>query len=239
MDITGIARENLEEKGLPLKNKIELTLDDYCGCPDTFYQIIGRKNLSTGEYESFFTADKENNTLDKFNACLNNLNLVEEQRCIVDYETLTDKNVIDYFVPYDIKESTKNIPTYTEDYVGTDFVMNGSYKATYEILLTAGENITRRFTITHNAVNVPMVDILSDVEEMIEEAFNQESDSDNPFSSMFIFPDEDKFDDNDYCEINMFNEYGQISSIEINSVSQVMSMIVSIRQIGCEFICDD
>lgn len=239
MNITGIARENLEEKGLPLENKINLTVEDFCGCPDSYYQIIGRKHLSTGEYESFFTADEENNTLDNFNACLNNLSLVEKQRCIVDHKTLTEKDVIDYFVPYDIKESTKNIPTFTEDYIGTDFVTNGSYKATYEILLTAGENITRRFTITHNAVNVPMVDVLRDVEEMIEEAFNRESDSDNPFSTMFIFPDEDEFDDNNYCEIKMFNELGQISSIEIDSVSQVMAMIVSIRQIGCEFIFDD
>ena len=49
MNITGIARENFEEAGLPLKNTIELTTKNEYTIPDIWGLKVGRKFLDTGE----------------------------------------------------------------------------------------------------------------------------------------------------------------------------------------------
>lgn len=54
MNITGIARENFEEAGLPLKNTIELTTKNEYTIPDIWGLKVGRKFLDTGEIESHF-----------------------------------------------------------------------------------------------------------------------------------------------------------------------------------------
>ena len=58
MKLTGIAREDLEAKGLVLPNKLEL---EYRGTeiPDIYAERIGRKNVETGKFESFFKVDDE------------------------------------------------------------------------------------------------------------------------------------------------------------------------------------
>ena len=52
MNITGIARENFEEAGLPLKNTIELTTKNEYTIPDIWGLKVGRKFLDTGEIAS-------------------------------------------------------------------------------------------------------------------------------------------------------------------------------------------
>lgn len=54
MNITGIARENFEEAGLPLKNTIELTTKNEYTIPDIWGLKVGRKFLDTGEIASHF-----------------------------------------------------------------------------------------------------------------------------------------------------------------------------------------
>ena len=48
MNITGIARENIEEAGLPLKNTIELTTKNENTITDIWGLKVGRKFLDTG-----------------------------------------------------------------------------------------------------------------------------------------------------------------------------------------------
>lgn len=52
MNITGIARENFEEAGLPLKNTIELTTKNEYTIPDIWGLKVGRKFLDTGDVHS-------------------------------------------------------------------------------------------------------------------------------------------------------------------------------------------
>ena len=59
MKLTAIAREDLEAKGLILKNKIELKCRG-TAIPDIYAERIGRKNVDTGEFESFFKVDNKN-----------------------------------------------------------------------------------------------------------------------------------------------------------------------------------
>ena len=65
MKLTAIAREDLEAKGLILKNKIELKCRG-TEIPDIYSSIIGRKNVDTGEFESFFKIDNKNGNTVEF-----------------------------------------------------------------------------------------------------------------------------------------------------------------------------
>lgn len=65
MKLTAIAREDLEAKGLILKNKIELKCRG-TAIPDIYADRIGRKNVDTGEFESFFKVDNKNGNTVEF-----------------------------------------------------------------------------------------------------------------------------------------------------------------------------
>ena len=53
MNVTAVAVEDLKGKGLKiLEDKFCLTCDN--ACPDKFGISIGRRDVETGEYESFF-----------------------------------------------------------------------------------------------------------------------------------------------------------------------------------------
>lgn len=107
MKLTGIAREDLEAKGLVLPNKLELECRGIA-IPDIYVDRIGRKNVDTGEFESFFKVDNKNGNTVEFDRFRENVTLLEKEHTVFSRETLEEKNVIDYYVPYDIQESSKN-----------------------------------------------------------------------------------------------------------------------------------
>ena len=94
MKLTGIAREDLEAKGLVLPNKLEL---EYRGTeiPDIYAERIGRKNVETGKFESFFKVDDEKDNTVEFDRFLENVTLLEKEHIVFSRETLEEKNVID------------------------------------------------------------------------------------------------------------------------------------------------
>ena len=197
MNITGIARENVEEAGLPLKNTIELTTKNEYTIPDIWGLKVGRKFLDTGEIESHF----------------------EEQQFL-------ERKVIDYYVIYDIKESSKYKPTIVNEYVDNIILGTGEYKCEYEILLSCGD-ATRRLVIPVRTINMPMYDFITSIEDEIEDVMDRSSEE-NIFSNIII-------DTGDYFLLDMFDEYGRTYKVEITSVYDFIKMIVSIRQIRCEF----
>ena len=64
---------------------------------------------------------------------------------------------------------------------------------------------------------------------MIEEVLDEESDESNPFNDIFR-------DGDGYYEITMFDEIGVNCDIEVESASDFMAMLVSVRLVGYEFI---
>lgn len=138
MKLTAIAREDLEAKGLILKNKIELKCR-VTAIPDIYADIIGRKNVDTGEFESFFKVDAEKGNTAEFDRFRENVTLLEKEHTVFSRETREWKNVIDYYVPYDIQESSKNRPTVTDEFPESGYLTEGYYECEYELLLTCGE----------------------------------------------------------------------------------------------------
>lgn len=226
MKLTAIAREDLEAKGLILKNKIELKCRG-TAIPDIYADRIGRKNVDTGEFESFFKVDNKNGNTAEFDRFRENVTLLEKERAVFDMETFEEGHVIDYYVPYDIQESSKNKPTVTDEFPENAYLTEGYYECEYELLLTCGE-ATRRLVIPQRTVNVPMVSLLSNIEDEIRDILDGFPDEDNDFADVFELVDE-------HYEIKMVDDFGIPVNIEINHAADFVNMIVSARQIKCEF----
>lgn len=230
MKITAIATEDLETKGLDLlKNKIVLTLRGNI-FPDTYGECIGRYDKTTNKYESFFIKDEKAGNTKYFDLYKEKCNLYEKHRTVFNKEDFSEKQVIDYYVMYDIQESTKNRPTIIEDHVDHSYCINGSFKCEYELLF-ACDGAIRRIIVPFTSVNIPMYEFIGDLEDMVEEVLDEESDESNPFNDIFR-------DCDGYYEITMFDEIGMNCDIEVESASDFMAMLVSIRLVGYEFIED-
>ena len=226
MKLTAIAREDLEAKGLVLKNKIELECKGIA-IPDIYADRIGRKNVDTGEFESFFKVDAENGNTAEFDRFRENVTLLEKEHTVFSRETLEEKNVIDYYVPYDIQESSKNKPTVTDEFPENAILVDGYYECEYELLLTCGDG-TRRIVISQKTVNVPMISLLENIEDEIRDILDGFPDEDNNFADVLELVDEN-------YEIKMFDAYGIPANIEIYHAADFVNMIVSARQIKCEY----
>lgn len=97
----------------------------------------------------------------------------------------------------------------------------------YELLLTCGE-ATRRLVIPQRTVNVPMISLLSNIEDEIRDILDGFPDEDNNFADVLELMD-------DHYEIKMFDACGMPANIEINHADDFVNMIVSARQVKCEF----
>lgn len=230
MKLTAIAREDLESKGFICKNEVKLVSTDAMesNCvQDVYTSVIGRKDLKTGELESYWKKDIANNNTEELEKILEKSTTVAEKyRNVINWDTGVERKVIDYYIPYDIQESSKNRPTVTENYIVG--CMNGSWACEYELLLTCGDGATRRIVVEYNTVNIGMIEWLSDLEDEIETAM-EDDDTDTIFEGIFK-------KDTEECSITMFDEMGIPCDIPIESVSDFMNMIVSARCIKCDFV---
>nr|WP_288640799.1 hypothetical protein [uncultured Anaerobutyricum sp.] len=220
MNITGIARENYEAASLPLKNTIELTTKNEYTIPDVWGLKVGRKYVDTGEIESQFKKEQ-------FFEIREQAELLEYPHTVVLIEQdFAERKVVDYYAIYDIKESSKNKPTVTDEYVENIAFGEGEYKCEYEILLSCSD-ATRRVVIPVRTINVPMYDFINSIEDEIEDVMDRSSEE-NVFNNIII-------DTGDYFLLDMFDKYGRTYKVELTSVYDFIKMIVSIRQIKCEF----
>lgn len=229
MELTAIAKEDLESKGLLLKNKIELQAI-INAIPDVYMNHIGRKDVETNKLESFFVVDVENGNTKEFDKVIANIEVIEKVHTIFKIDTAEEKRVVDYFVPYIVQESSMHKPTITECHVENGYPTSGHYECEYEILLTC-DDATRRIVIPYSSVNIPMLGFLSDIEDDVRYVLNGEYDEDNPFANIIHVNDEE-----DWGTVIMFDDFGRTCDIEIDSPSDFVSMIVSVRQIKCEFV---
>lgn len=231
MELTAIAREDLETKGFICKNEVKLVSTDAMenNCiPDVYASVIGRKDLKTGKLESCWKKDIENNNTEELEKILEKSTTVAEKyRNVINWDTGIEREVLDYYIPYDIQESSKNRPTATEEYIVG--CMNGSWDCEYELLLTCGDGATRRIVVEHNTVNIGMIDWLADLEDEIEEAM--EDDEDTILEGIFK-------KDTEECSITMYDEMGLPCDIPIENASELLNMIVSVRCIKCDFVED-
>lgn len=225
MKITAIAREDLSNicNGL-LSNEIRLELRGQI-VPDSYGEKIGQYDIEKESYTSYFKKDKDAGNTDCFGAYRNS-GCVKERRHQI-YTRDEIKDVIDYYVMYDIKESSKNEPTEIEDYIDRGYCINGGYKCRYELLFAA-DRFTARVVVEHKTNNVPMYDFIQDLEDDITDALEDDSDEENIFYGIIK-----------NHEIMMFDEYGCGNNVEINDADELTAMLASVRMLSCEFIKND
>ena len=222
MRITAIAREDLKKVGNGLiPNKITLELKGKV-VPDSYGEHIGQYDIESKSYKSCFKKDNEaGNTMyfDIYKKC----DCAREKR----HEVYTEngiKEVIDYYLMYDIVESSKNELTEIENGIDRGYCINGHYKCRYELLFAAN-GLTSRVVIEYHTNNMPMYDLIKDMEDDIREAIEDDSDEDNFFYGIIK-----------NSEIWMFDEFGCGIGVEINNADELTAMLASVRMLSCEFI---
>lgn len=244
MNVTAVAVDDLKGKGLKkLRDEFCLT-GVYIGkknykkydnvYPDTYGIPIGRCDVETGEYESFFEEDKNGNTK-CFDEYREKCNLYEKHKVILDMRSNESKEVVDYYVMYDIKESSKNRPTETMNHVDTSVCTNGYHVCEYELLF-ACEGNTRRIVVPFSSNNIPMYNFINMLEDYANEVMDGDCEPNNPFKDIIeIEAGEEELEDSCYGLL-MFNAIGEPQTIEFESVEDFLSMLVSVRLLSCTFV---
>lgn len=125
---------------------------------------------------------------------------------------------------YDIKESSKNEPTETEDYISRGIYINGYHKCRYELLFAA-DGMTSRVVVEYKTNNIPMYDFITSLEDDITDILEDDFDEDNIFYGIIK-----------NSEIMMFDEFGRGNNIEIENAEDLTAMLASVRMLSCEFV---
>lgn len=225
MKITAIAREDLSNicNGL-IPNEIHLELKGMI-VPDSYGEHIGQYDIEKESYTSYFKKDKEAGNTDCFDTYRNS-GCVKERRHTV-YTNNGIKDVIDYYVMYDIKESSKNKLTETENHIDRGWCVNGNYKCRCELLFAA-DGFISRVVIEYKTNNIPMYDFIKGLEDDIADILEDDSDKDNLFYGIIK-----------NHEIMMFDEFGCGNNVEIENADDLTAMLASVRMLSCEFIEND
>ena len=222
MKITAIAREDLSNiYGGLVPNEIKLELSGQIA-PDNYGEQIGYYDVEKKSYVSYFKKDKEEGNTDCFDTYKNS-GCVKEKRHEI-YTERDIKEVIDYYLMYDIKESSKNEPTETEDYISRGIYINGYHKCRYELLFAA-DGMTSRAVVEYKTNNIPMYDFITSLEDDITDILEDDFDEDNIFYGIIK-----------NSEIMMFDEFGRGNNIEIESAEDLTAMLASVRMLSCEFV---
>jgi hypothetical protein len=194
MRITAIAREDLSNIGNGLVPN-KITLE-LSGkiVPDSYGEHIGRYDVEKEVYESFFKKDNEAGNTMFFDAY---------KKCDCARE--------------------KRHEVYTETGIDRGYCINGNYICRYELLFAAN-GLTSRVVIEYRTNNMPMYDLIKDIEDDIREALEDDSDEDNFFCGIIK-----------NSEICMFDEFGCGIGVEINNADELTAMLASARLLSCEF----
>ena len=222
MKITAIAREDLSNiYGGLVPNEIKLELSGQI-VPDSYGKRIGYYDVEKKTYVSYFKKDKEEGNTDCFDAYKNS-GCVKEKRHEI-YTERDIKEVIDYYLMYDIKESSKNEPTEIENYISRGIYINGYHKCRYELLFAA-DGMISRVVVEYKTNNIPMYDFIKGMEDDISEILEDDSCEDNIFYGIIK-----------NHEIMMFDEFACGNNVEIENADDLTEMLASVRMLSCEFV---
>lgn len=222
-EILAIAKINNIKLCIPETHHVAIPAHDI---PDVYGVMIGKQDRNTDQLISNITDDENCTILQKYIK----LGLATAKTFYQSTDNDELRNVPHYFVLYDVLESSKHRPTYTEDGPGDGYPMNGYYTCQYEILLGI-ENFTRRMLFETKSVNQNMGDWIKDLIDNVKTAFNNPDELDNTLKLKDYLHIKD-----DTITITMFDEVGIPSDIECESASTFLSFIRSIRQIDCTFV---
>lgn len=175
-----------------------------------------------GTVESYFKTDDENGNTEIFDKLRSDIQLIEKHFNFMDHDSGDLRSSTRYFIPYKVKDHCSNRPTITDVYV--DNCCNVHYSVEYEILLVAGDDFKRYITVhyeTEGSFSSCFFDQIERVEDMFDEWFEEES------HGFMIDEDGNK-------TVTFYDDTGENCDINISSIDELMSMIMSIRVIKCD-----
>ena len=233
MKLTAVAIDDLEKLGIEIPNECHLTPQRNI-IPDTYGEPIGRYNIETGTYESFFKKDIENNNTEIFDKCKNNCKLYKKRKSVLS-DSHQLKDVIDYYLIYIIKESSRNKPTETNPLVDSSICSNGYYECEYELIF-AKDDYSRTIVLKDKTNNITMYDFINSLEDEINEALTREADKTNLFNHI-LEQNQSSFLDDEYTfQILMFDKTCAPTYVDIEEASDLLDMLVSVRLLNSKFI---
>lgn len=205
------------ERTIPWDNKI---------IPDTIGVYVATKSVEPESTEPYITDIKV------FMADLEKLisenQLYEEGITIIKNNEFVD--TIKYYALYDVKESSKNYPTETDTIIGNGYLINGRYEGNVEILLSAGDNLTRRLLFPFQTKNNSFMDYLDIIKDGLEAAYYGEIYSDSYQNIILDNPEEDGIG------VYMYNPIGRIIFVGLENAESINAIIVSARLIDVHFV---
>ena len=236
MRLTAVARENKELMDvLGLSMSLEREIDGDL-IPDTYGIMVGRCYKDTGTWESCFKEDKKSGNMTLLNICRKQATLKGIPRSVYIIGKGL-KNVIDYYILYDVQESSKNKETVIEQHIDYGMPLKMHYKAKYELLFTCGEEISVRAVLENESSNVPMYEFMAGLEDELDDAL--EYFEEHGSNSKLLMPLIGAIKKQDgYYSIKMFNSVGEVGWVDFCNAEELMAMLVSVRQISCEKVHD-
>ena len=210
-----------------LSNTTTIEIKDNCEWHGHAYAICVGAIKDDGNVESCFKTDKENGNTEIFDKLRSDIQLIEKHFNFMDHDSGYLRSGIRYFIPYKVKGHCSSKPTITDVYV--DSCSNVHYDVEYEILLVAGDDFKRFITVefeTEGSFSSSFFDQIESVENMFDEWFEEES------HGFMIDEDGNK-------TVTFYDETGENCDIDISSIDELMSMIMSIRVIKCDRLIID
>lgn len=213
--------ENIPEyTGLKNEEKLELK-DDYEWYGQKYGIRIGII-YDDGTVKSSFKKDIDNNNTEIFDRLRNDIKLYTDHVELRNYDTYGLKGATRYYIPYKVKNHCSNKQTITDCYV--ERCNNVHYSVEYEILLVADEQYKRYITVeykTDGSHSTSLYDEIKCIEEDFEEWFSEGT---NGF----------KIDEDGIKSVTFYNDIGEHLDIDIESIDDLLDMIMSIKVIKCD-----
>lgn len=219
-----VSFENIPE-WTGINNNEKITIVDGTNWDGHGYGIAVGIINEDGIIKSYFKKDKENNNTELFNNLKNEIKLIEKNITYRDYDSYKLANGTQFYVPFMVKNHSSNKPTITECYV--DGCSNVRYSVEYEIVLAAGDGFKRYIVFDYSTEGTwasSMFNQISLIEETFEEWFEEDFNG-------FKMAEECGMS---YKTVEFYDDFGKKVDIEINSINELLDMIVSIRMIKCE-----
>lgn len=213
--------ENIPEY-TKLGNTTSIEIIDGCEWNGHAYATCVGMIMDDGIVESYFKTDRKNGNTEIFDKLRNDIHLIEKHVNLINRDTMKERSGVRYFIPYKVKDHCSNRPTITDTYV--DNCSNVHYSVEYEILMVAGDDFKRYITVeyeTEGSFSSCFFDQIESVENMFDEWFEEESHG-------FMI------DEGGNKTVVFYDETGENCDIDISSIDELMSMIMSIRVIKCD-----
>lgn len=178
--------------------------------------------MDDGTVESYFKTDNKNGNTELFDRLRNDINLLEKHVNLINRNTMKERSGVKYFIPYKVKGHCSDKPTITDIHIS--YGSNVHYSVEYEILIVASDNLKRYITVeyeTEGNLSICFFDEIENIENMFEEWFEEEIHS-------------FRRDEDGNRLVTFYDETGENYVVDISSIGELMSMIMSIRVIKCD-----